>query len=103
MESFARTLIRFRVVILLAAVIGTAFLASALPQLEADDDVMQFLPQDDPDIQLFNRVNERFGGLDVAIVGLEADTMFTVLMGDNVEARRNFIISHANEVRNLDI
>ena len=78
MERFARTLIRFRVVILLAAVIGTAFLASALPQLEADDDVMQFLPQEDPELVLFNKVNERFGGLDVAIVGLEAETLFTV-------------------------
>jgi DNA gyrase subunit B len=32
-----------------------------------------------------------------------ADEMFTVLMGDNVEARRNFIISHAKEVKNLDV
>jgi predicted RND superfamily exporter protein len=78
MESFARALIRFRVVILLAAVVGTALLAAALPQLEADDDVMQFLPQEDPELVLFNKVNARFGGLDVAIVGLEAETMFTV-------------------------
>ncbi|MBF0252872.1 MAG: DNA topoisomerase (ATP-hydrolyzing) subunit B [Candidatus Omnitrophica bacterium] len=34
---------------------------------------------------------------------IAADTMFTVLMGDNVEARRNFIIKHAREVSNLDI
>ncbi|MBF0494732.1 MAG: hypothetical protein HQL28_06345, partial [Candidatus Omnitrophica bacterium] len=32
-----------------------------------------------------------------------ADEMFTVLMGDNVEARKNFIIAHAQEVKNLDI
>jgi DNA gyrase subunit B len=34
---------------------------------------------------------------------VEADMMFTVLMGDNVESRRNFIIEHAKEVKNLDI
>jgi DNA gyrase subunit B len=34
---------------------------------------------------------------------IAADEMFTVLMGDNVEARRDFIISHAAEVKNLDI
>ncbi|KJJ84526.1 DNA gyrase subunit B [Candidatus Omnitrophus magneticus] len=34
---------------------------------------------------------------------VEADTMFTVLMGDDVDVRRNFIISHAREVKNLDI
>ncbi len=34
---------------------------------------------------------------------VETDTMFTVLMGDNVESRRKFIVTHAGEVKNLDI
>ncbi|MDD5634848.1 MAG: toprim domain-containing protein, partial [Candidatus Omnitrophica bacterium] len=34
---------------------------------------------------------------------VEADEMFTVLMGDDVELRRNFIMSHAGDVKNLDI
>ena len=32
-----------------------------------------------------------------------ADRMFAILMGDNVEQRRQFIESHAVEVKNLDI
>ena len=32
-----------------------------------------------------------------------ADNIFTVLMGNVVEPRRNFIQSHALEVKNLDI
>lgn len=32
-----------------------------------------------------------------------ADEMFTVLMGDKVEPRKEFILRHAKEVRNLDI
>ena len=32
-----------------------------------------------------------------------ADEMFTVLMGDAVQPRREFIQAHAHEVRNLDI
>ena len=33
----------------------------------------------------------------------EADTLFATLMGENVEARRNYIEAHALEVKNLDI
>jgi DNA gyrase subunit B len=34
---------------------------------------------------------------------MKADEMFTILMGDEVEPRREFIMSHADEVENLDI
>jgi DNA gyrase subunit B len=34
---------------------------------------------------------------------MKADEMFTILMGEEVEPRRAFIMSHANEVENLDI
>ncbi|MEO0250269.1 MAG: toprim domain-containing protein, partial [candidate division WOR-3 bacterium] len=34
---------------------------------------------------------------------VEADRIFTILMGDEVEPRREFIIQYAKEVKNLDI
>ena len=34
---------------------------------------------------------------------VEAERIFTTLMGDKVEPRRNFIYDHALEVKNLDI
>jgi DNA gyrase subunit B len=33
----------------------------------------------------------------------EADRLFSILMGGDVEKRRNFIKEHALEVRNLDV
>jgi DNA gyrase subunit B len=34
---------------------------------------------------------------------VEADKMFTILMGDAVEPRRQYIEDHALNVRNLDV
>jgi DNA gyrase subunit B len=33
----------------------------------------------------------------------EAETLFSTLMGENVERRRHYIEKHALEVRNLDV
>jgi DNA gyrase subunit B len=34
---------------------------------------------------------------------VEADEIFTILMGDEVEQRRQFIEKHALDVKNLDV
>jgi DNA gyrase subunit B len=34
---------------------------------------------------------------------IKADEIFTVLMGDKVEPRREFIERHAKDVKNLDV
>jgi len=49
----------------------------------------------DPDRRLLLRVKDEEAE--------EAERMFTLLMGDNVERRRNFIEAHALEVKNLDV
>lgn len=46
-----------------------------------------------------NRMMKRIKITDAVL----ADQLFSTLMGDNVEPRREFIIEHANEVVNLDV
>ena len=55
----------------------TAVLASAAAlylarAVEHEDDVLAFLPQDNPEVKVFSYINKRFGGLDLALVGIQA-------------------------------
>ena len=49
----------------------------------------------DPEVRLLKRIE-----IEDAVA---ADQMFTVLMGDEVAPRREFIEKHAKEVANLDV
>jgi DNA gyrase subunit B len=48
-------------------------------------------------------VNRKFLQVKLEPNSSEADDIFTVLMGDKVEPRRQFIESHAADVQNLDV
>ena len=41
-------------------------------QVENEDDILAFLPQHNPEVRVFSDINKRFGGLDVALVGIQA-------------------------------
>ncbi len=58
---------------IVVVLVATAFLATRATRVERDDDLLAFLPRSNPDIQIFYDVNRRFGGLDVALVGIAAD------------------------------
>src|SRR5688572_9804922 len=45
----------------------------AAARVKHDDDLLAFLPQTNPQVRLFYEVNKRFGGLDVAVVGVGAE------------------------------
>ncbi len=56
--------------LLIAAVTGV--LIKPALTIQNDDDVIKFLPQDDPKIVKFKDVSDKFHGLQMAIVGVEA-------------------------------
>ncbi len=79
MEALAKALLKREValVVVLATLVFCGALGLIASGVEQDDDVLAFLPQDNPDVQLFYEINKRFGGLDVALVGIEAPELFT--------------------------
>ena len=51
-------------IVLAVAILGTL-------RLQHEDDVLVFLPEQDPDVQAFREISDRFGALRVALVGVE--------------------------------
>jgi predicted RND superfamily exporter protein len=51
----------------------SAWLAASVEQ---DDDLLAFLPEGNADIEAFNEINARFGGMDIALVGIEDEDIF---------------------------
>ncbi len=43
---------------------------------EPEDDILEFLPPQDRDVQVFRRISATFGGLEVAMVGIETSDVF---------------------------
>ena len=61
-----------RIIVTIAAMVGVGAAVLAT-YVDHDDDVLAFLPDRDPDVAAFHALNRAFGGLEVAIVGIEAD------------------------------
>ena len=79
MKTLARWIINrsnaWIVVIAVAVLAGLAGLQ--IGKIQHDDNILAFLPQDNPDVEAFNQANRLFGSLDLALVGIEADDIFT--------------------------
>ena len=78
MDTFARWVIKLRIWVILATVLLTVAGGVAIAKwsyIEAD--FSKFLPEDDPVVKRFNEAGDRFGGVAVAMVGLEFPDVFT--------------------------
>ncbi|MGI6164903.1 MAG: efflux RND transporter permease subunit [Limnochordia bacterium] len=58
-------------------IIITLFFGFFALNIRVDDDIMNYLPEDDPVVETFNRISDTFGGSNIAVVILEADDIFT--------------------------
>jgi uncharacterized protein len=80
--------VRLRWVILAAFAVVCAWLVPGIAELRHDDDVLAFLPPEHPDVVTFREVADRFGMLEVALVGLRAEDGGDLLVTDRVERIR---------------
>jgi predicted RND superfamily exporter protein len=78
LQALARLVVRRTVAwAIVALVLVLTVLSSAgAARVGRDDDLLAFLPATNPDIKTFYDVNKRFGGLDVALVGIASDDPF---------------------------
>ena len=76
---FSTPAIRWAPFMLIFITLLTGALVKPAIDIQNDDDVIKFLPQDDPKIVKFKDVGDKFHGLQMAIVGVETqDTIFTL-------------------------
>ena len=68
---FAAPALRWALPMLILLVVATGALVRPAIDIQNDDDVLKFLPHDDPKVQKFMDVGDRFHGLQMAIIGLE--------------------------------
>lgn len=88
MKAFARFIVKRNVawmiiVVVLGASALSAFYANKVVQ---DDDLLAFLPTKNPQVEGFRQVADRFGSLDIALVGIESDDVFEKDFLDRLKA-----------------
>lgn len=88
MKAFARFIVKRNVawmiiVIVLGAAALSAFYANKVVQ---DDDLLAFLPSKNPQVEGFRQVSDRFGSLDIALVGIESEDVFDKDFLDRLKA-----------------
>ncbi len=76
MTKLAHWIIRYRLPLLIVAVLLTIFFTDQLTKLRIDSDILNYLPQDDPVVRLFREVGDRYGGSSLAVVALETEDVF---------------------------
>jgi hypothetical protein len=76
MEKFANAVLNFRWLIIAIVFILTIFLGFQIRNMQINSDVVSALPDDDPDVALFKKVGQDFGGNKIGMIILEADDIF---------------------------
>ncbi len=97
MEPLARwvTQPRSAWAIVLVSLAVSAVAAVGATRVEQDDDLLAFLPEDNAEVARFTELGARFGGLDVALIGVEADDVLAPGTFAKLEAATRALDEHS--------
>ena len=77
MHRFANLIVKFRIGVIFTTLVVTAGFTVLLPRLRIDSDILNYLPESDPAVRLFNDVGTQFAGNSSAIIAIETEDVFT--------------------------
>ena len=79
MNKLAKSLLRYRWIIIISVFAFTVFTGYEITRMQINSDVIDSLPDDDPDAALLKRVAREFGSNKMGMVILETDNIFTTI------------------------
>ncbi|NOZ86223.1 MAG: MMPL family transporter [Deltaproteobacteria bacterium] len=68
---------RLSIAVVVVTLLGMVAAYFSARNLESEDDLLAFLPEGDSDVQAFKEINEKFGSLQVALVGIKSDDVLS--------------------------
>src|SRR4030042_2462680 len=77
--------------IVIITIVITILAASQLRKLTIEDDITKYIPQNDPDIEFYSDIVDKFGGKQskTAVISLEYDDLFQV---ENLRSVKSIIV-----------
>ncbi len=106
MKIFAEFIIRYRLAVIFLVVILTLLLGYQMIKVNMNADFATYLQQDDPLVQQYNKIGNKFGGKSTAMILIETEDVFSVqnlkLVRDLTEAYQSLNeVSYVTSLANV--
>ena len=90
MQKLANFVTKYAWPIVIITIVITVLAGSQLNKLTIEDDITKYMPADDPDIEFYSEIVDKFGGSqsETAVISLEYDDLFRV---ENLRSVKNII------------
>ena len=90
MKKVADFITKYAWPIVIMTIVITILAGSQLNKLTIEDDITKYMPEDDPDIEFYSEIVDKFGGSqsETAVISLEYDELFQI---ENLRSVKNII------------